>query len=77
MLTFCTNIVQWSAQLSNPTIMTSLYKPSVPVTEKAKVRHTGRKKELYMAAKKNKVKAKSRGDSVIKPKNDKTLLQNC
>lgn len=75
MLAFCANIVQRSARFSKPTIMTSQYKPSVPVTEKAETREE--EKELYMAAWINKRKPKSGGNSAIESKNGETFLRKC
>lgn len=75
MLAFCANIVQRSARLSQPTIMTSRYKPSVPVTEKAETREE--EKELHMATWINKRKPKSGGNSAIGSKNGETFLRKC
>lgn len=55
--------------------MTSRYKPSVPVTEKAETREGA--KELYMAAWVNKRKPKSGGKSAIGSKNGATFFCKC
>lgn len=75
MRAFCANTAQRSEPFSKPTIMTSQYKPSVPVPEKAETREE--EKELYMAAWINKRKPTSRGKSAIGSKNGDAFFCKC